>query len=209
MAEATIQYGEKKTIVDANGNGRLDAISNTIKQYFGITYELSTYEEHALSHGSSSKAMAYVGITHDGKNYWGAGVDEDCVLRRDIVLGGQLHLHGTEREGVHALEERDHEGSLAGDGAHLAGAGDDHELIRRAFAPAALEHQYENHDTDGCGEQVEDQRFEKHHRVSFPSRVARAEPPGYRQLRRARAGLTIGTTPVQSNRRNSKAAAIM
>jgi hypothetical protein len=42
MAEATIQYGEKKTIVDANGNGRLDAISNTIKQYFGITYELST-----------------------------------------------------------------------------------------------------------------------------------------------------------------------
>ena len=35
--------------------------SNTIKQYFGITYELSTYEEHALSHGSSSKAMAYVG----------------------------------------------------------------------------------------------------------------------------------------------------
>lgn len=79
MAEATIQYGEKKTIVDANGNGRLDAISNTIKQYFGITYELSTYEEHALSHGSSSKAMAYVGITHDGKNYWGAGMDEDII----------------------------------------------------------------------------------------------------------------------------------
>ena len=79
MAEATIQYGEKKTIVDANGNGRLDAVSNTIKQYFGITYELSTYEEHALSHGSSSKAMAYVGITHDGKNYWGAGMDEDII----------------------------------------------------------------------------------------------------------------------------------
>ena len=98
----------------------------------------------------------------------GAGVDEDCVLRRDIVLGGQLHLYGTQREGVDALEERDHEGALAGDGAHLAGAGDDHELIRRAFAPAALEHQHENHDTDGCGEQVEDQRFEKHHR-GFPS----------------------------------------
>ena len=107
----------------------------------------------------------------------GAGVDEDCVLRRDIVLGGQLHLHGTEREGVHALEERDHEGSLAGDGAHLAGAGDDHELIRRAFAPAALEHQHDGHDADGCGEQVEDQRFEKHHRVSFPSRAARQSRP--------------------------------
>ena len=79
MAEATIQYGEKKTVVDANGNGRLDAVSNTIKQYFGVSYELSTYEEHALSHGSSSKAMAYVGITCDGKNYWGAGMDEDII----------------------------------------------------------------------------------------------------------------------------------
>lgn len=79
MAEATICCGEKKTIVDANGNGRLDAVSNTIKQYFGISYELSVYEEHALSHGSSSKAMAYVGITYDGKMYWGAGIDEDII----------------------------------------------------------------------------------------------------------------------------------
>lgn len=79
MAEVTIQCGEKKTIVDANGNGRLDAVSNTIKQYFGISYELTTYEEHALSNGSSSKAMAYVGITCDGKMYWGAGMDEDII----------------------------------------------------------------------------------------------------------------------------------
>ena len=66
MAEVTFLCGEKKTIVDANGNGRLDAVSNTIKQYFGISYELTTYEEHALSNGSSSKAMAYVGIACDG-----------------------------------------------------------------------------------------------------------------------------------------------
>lgn len=72
MAETEINFGGKKTIVDANGNGRLDAVSNTIKQFFGISYELSTYEEHALSHGSSSKAIAYVGITCEGKNYWGS-----------------------------------------------------------------------------------------------------------------------------------------
>ena len=79
MAEATIACGEKKTIVDANGNGRLDAVSNTIKQYFGISYELSVYEEHALSKGSSSKAMAFVGILCNGKSYWGAGTDEDII----------------------------------------------------------------------------------------------------------------------------------
>ncbi|MCM1284164.1 MAG: 2-isopropylmalate synthase [Muribaculaceae bacterium] len=79
MAEATIAFGGKKTIVDANGNGRLDAVSNTIKQFFSVSYELSTYEEHALSNGSSSKAIAYVGITCDGKNYWGVGMDEDII----------------------------------------------------------------------------------------------------------------------------------
>ena len=79
MAEATIVCGEKKTVVDANGNGRLDAVSNTIKQYFGISYELANYEEHALSEGSSSKAMAYVGIICNGISYWGAGMDEDII----------------------------------------------------------------------------------------------------------------------------------
>ena len=79
LAEATIHHAGSDRVINGMGNGRLDAISNTIKQYFGITYELSTYEEHALSHGSSSKAMAYVGITHDGKNYWGAGMDEDII----------------------------------------------------------------------------------------------------------------------------------
>ena len=79
MAEATINCGDKSAVVDANGNGRLDAVSNAIKQYFGISYELSVYEEHALSHGSSSKAVAYVGITCNGKSYWGAGMDEDII----------------------------------------------------------------------------------------------------------------------------------
>ncbi len=79
MAETTIASGERTAIVDASGNGRLDAVSNTIKQYFGVTYELSVYEEHALSHGSASKAMAYVGITSRGYMYWGAGMDEDII----------------------------------------------------------------------------------------------------------------------------------
>ena len=79
MAEATICHGDKKIVVDANGNGRLDAVSNILKEFFGITYELSVYEEHALSHGSSSKAMSYVGITSNGKMYWGAGMNEDII----------------------------------------------------------------------------------------------------------------------------------
>lgn len=79
FAEATLTIGDKKIVVDANGNGRLDAVSNILKEYFNISYELSVYEEHALSTGSSSKAMAYVAIKCNDKLFWGVGIDEDII----------------------------------------------------------------------------------------------------------------------------------
>lgn len=102
MAEATIISGDKKTIVDANGNGRLDAVSNTIKQYFGISYQLSTYEEHALSFGSSSKAMAYVEIIQEGQHYWGAGMNEDIIkasISALVVAVNKLIAASGEKDG--------------------------------------------------------------------------------------------------------------
>ncbi len=83
IAEATIVHADKKAVVSAHGNGRLDAVSNIIKQYFGISYELSAYEEYALSRGSSSKAMAFVCVTSAGMPFWGAGSDED-ILKASI-----------------------------------------------------------------------------------------------------------------------------
>ena len=67
-------------VVEARGNGRLNAVNNAIKDYLGISYALDVYEEHSLSKNSSSKAMAYVGITQDEKKrYWGADSDEDII----------------------------------------------------------------------------------------------------------------------------------
>ncbi len=78
-AEVSIEQNKERRVLTASGNGRLDAVSNAIKLYFGISYELSVYEEHAVSRGSSSKAAAYVGIMCNGKMYWGVGVDEDII----------------------------------------------------------------------------------------------------------------------------------
>ena len=61
------------------GNGRLDAVSNALKHYFDVNYELAFYEEHSLTKGSSSKAVAYVGIICNGKTYWGVGIDADII----------------------------------------------------------------------------------------------------------------------------------
>ncbi len=79
MTDASIKVGDRTVVVSANGNGRLDAVSNAIKQFFSISYELETYEEHALSQGSSSKAVAYVGIICDGKSYFGVGINDDII----------------------------------------------------------------------------------------------------------------------------------
>lgn len=77
--DTSIQVGDKTVVISANGNGRLDAVSNALKQYFGISYELQLYEEHALTQGSSSKAVAYVGILCNGASFFGVGIDDDII----------------------------------------------------------------------------------------------------------------------------------
>ncbi len=78
-AEATINHGGDSRVITAIGNGRLDAVSNAIKQYFNISYELRYYEEHTLSKGSSAKAASYVGIVCKGRTFWGVGIDADII----------------------------------------------------------------------------------------------------------------------------------
>ena len=75
----TVNHEKESQVITATGNGRLDAVSNAIKQYFNVSYELSFYEEHSLTKGSSSKAVAYVGIICQGKTFWGVGIDADII----------------------------------------------------------------------------------------------------------------------------------
>ena len=79
VANATIQHGQNTQVVTGTGNGRLDAVSNAIKNYFNVSNELSFYEEHSLTKGSSSKAVAYVGVVCNGRRYWGVGIDNDII----------------------------------------------------------------------------------------------------------------------------------
>jgi 2-isopropylmalate synthase len=78
-ASVTIDYGTDVAIVGAIGNGRLDAVSNAIKSLFGLNYTLTGYEQHALSDGSGSKAISYIGAEYGDKIYWGAGIDDDII----------------------------------------------------------------------------------------------------------------------------------
>ena len=62
-----------------DGNGRLDCVSNAIKQTIGKDYLLDGYVQHALEEKSSAKAASYVSIVADGKTYWGTGIHSDIM----------------------------------------------------------------------------------------------------------------------------------
>lgn len=106
LADVTIVDAGGTREIKANGNGRLDAVSNAIKQYFGISYELSVYEEHALSRGSSSKAVTYVGLSCRGKKYWGVGIEEDIIKSSIEALTAAVNQIDEIKNSSGSMDER-------------------------------------------------------------------------------------------------------
>lgn len=106
QAEVTIEQKGNRRVIRTSGNGRLDAVSNAVKTYFGMDYELSIYEEHAISKGSSSKAAAYVAIMNNGKLYWGVGVDEDIIKASIAALVSATNSLAKQQHIKEGREER-------------------------------------------------------------------------------------------------------
>ena len=80
QTEVTIEEDGKDVVINAGGNGRLDAVSNALAKHFGKPCDVMCYEEHSLKKGSDSSAIAYVGIKgEDGKEYFGIGIDHDII----------------------------------------------------------------------------------------------------------------------------------
>ncbi|MDE6274030.1 MAG: 2-isopropylmalate synthase, partial [Clostridiales bacterium] len=83
----------KKTVVEANGNGRLDAVSNALKKHFHIEYTLTGYEQHALARGSAANAVSYVGVDRGGKIRWGVGEHSDIATASINALVSALNRY--------------------------------------------------------------------------------------------------------------------
>ena len=81
----------QSTIVEATGNGRLDAVSNALKKHFGISYNITGYEQHALSSGSFAQAISYLGVETREHVYWGAGENSDITISSVQALVSALN----------------------------------------------------------------------------------------------------------------------
>ena len=72
-------HGEIKKI-EAEGSGRLSAVSRALRHELNIDISDLSYTEHALERGSDSKAVTYVSVTDkDGNVEWGVGVHNDII----------------------------------------------------------------------------------------------------------------------------------
>ncbi|MBQ5929519.1 MAG: 2-isopropylmalate synthase [Clostridia bacterium] len=95
-----LTFDNERYAVTAEGAGRLDCISNAIKEVTGKQYDLEHYVQHAIEGKSSSKAATYIGIEKDGVTYWGAGIHADIVVSsiRALVtaVNRMLELEGSQ-----------------------------------------------------------------------------------------------------------------
>ena len=78
-AFVTVKIDGDEQDVIGNGNGRLDSVCNAMEK-LGLKAHIANYSEHAMTGGSDSSAMAYVGVEDpDGKIVWGAGEHHDII----------------------------------------------------------------------------------------------------------------------------------
>lgn len=90
--EATVAVDGKDRLINASGNGPLDAFSNALKDQITNDWKLCNYHEHAINSGSSATAIAYIEVQRaDGKRFWGAGVDTDIIIASVKALLSSLN----------------------------------------------------------------------------------------------------------------------
>jgi 2-isopropylmalate synthase len=79
--EAVVEAKGREATIQAAGNGPLDAFCSALRDDLGLRFVLHSYHEHALTRGSSSKAVSYIEILdQDNESWWGAGVDTDIIV---------------------------------------------------------------------------------------------------------------------------------
>ena len=86
-ADLELEISGENRQVTAYGNGRLDAVSNAVREAAGVDFSELTYEEHALTQASTSKAITYMSIKlRNGKKVWGAGIHDDILASSIYAL---------------------------------------------------------------------------------------------------------------------------
>ncbi len=89
--EGEFCIGEKKHFQKITAGGIIDAVSNGFKE-LGLEFKIVEYFEHALSHGSDAKAVAYFAVVTNSKTYYGVGVGDNISYASINALISTLNI---------------------------------------------------------------------------------------------------------------------
>ena len=77
--EAEMLYSGRNVTIHGEGNGIISAFCKAIEGLLGIDVEVVNYSEHSLEYGSKSRAITYIQMRCDGKDYYGAGISSNIT----------------------------------------------------------------------------------------------------------------------------------
>jgi len=77
--EITLKDKNDEVNLSGVGGGPIEAFISGINNHFSTSISVSDYHQHSVTSGSDAKAAAFIELTLEGKNEWGAGIDGNTV----------------------------------------------------------------------------------------------------------------------------------
>ena len=77
--EITLKDQKDEVTLAGVGGGPIEAFVSAVNHHFVTSITVSDYHQHSVTSGADAKAAAYIELTQEGQNEWGAGIDGNTV----------------------------------------------------------------------------------------------------------------------------------
>ena len=77
--EITLKDQKDEVTLAGVGGGPIEAFVSAVNHHFSTSITVSDYHQHSVTSGADAKAAAYIELTQEGQNEWGAGIDGNTV----------------------------------------------------------------------------------------------------------------------------------
>ena len=77
--EITLKVEKDEVSLVGVGGGPIEAFISAVNNHFSTSITVSDYHQHSVTSGADAKAAAFIELTLEGKNEWGAGIDGNTV----------------------------------------------------------------------------------------------------------------------------------
>ncbi len=77
--EITLKDKKDEVNLSGVGGGPIEAFVSAVNNYFSTSITVSDYHQHSVTSGADAKAAAFIELTQEGQNEWGAGIDGNTV----------------------------------------------------------------------------------------------------------------------------------